>query len=572
MSSVSSTTSSTASTGTATSTSATSAASTTTDPSSVDWSQLISEMVAARTAQADSIETELTDNETRITTFQQMQTLLSGLESAAEVLADPSDPSTSSDNVFLARSATLTASGDVSASSVLGVSLDNGAAVGSHTLTVSQLAEAEKVGSATMSGESTALGYSGVFSLAAADGTAVDISIDSSMSLSDVTNAINDQTATTGVQASIVEVSSSQYELVLTTSTANQAITATAVSGDGVLTELGLTDSSGAFANTLQKAQPAIFTLDGIQITRDTNDVSDVLSGVTLDLYATTASGTSITMSVGVNTDAVETALESLVTAYNSYRDFAIEQQATDSTTGTALSTAILFGDGTLRDVSEQLESALDVTKGGLSLASLGLSFNSSNELALDTSTLASVLGSNLSGVENLLGFSATTSSGDLSVVTHGSAAPSSFTLALAVDSSGTLTSASVGGDTSLFTIDGSQIFGNSGTAYAGFTFSYGGTTSQSVDVSLSYGIASLLYNTADGAADTSTGTVQTIISGLQDEDTSFQNTIDDINSAAAIYQADLTTQYAQYEAAISEAKSTQTYLTALLDSSSSSS
>jgi flagellar hook-associated protein 2 len=529
-------------------------------------------MVAARTAEADSYETELTDNETKITTYQQMQTLLSGLESAAEVLADPTNSLTSSDNVFLARSATLTSSGDVSASSLIGVTLDNGAATGSHTLTVSQLAQSEQVGSSTVSSDSTALGYTGVFSVAAADGTAVDISIDSSMSLSDVVSAINDETATSGVQASIVEVSSSEYEMVMTTATSNQAITASAVSGDDVLNELGVTDSSGDLANTLQSAQPAIFTLDGIQITRDTNDISDVLSGVTFDLYSTTPSGSTVSLSVGVNTDAVETALESLVTAYNSYRDFVIEQEATDSTTGTALSTAILFGDGTLRDVSEQLESALNTTNGGLSLASLGLSFNSSNELELDTSTLESILGSNLSGVESLLGSSTTTSSSDLSVVTNGAGAPSSFALDLTVDNSGNLTSASVGGDSSLFTIDGSQIVGNSGTAYAGYTFSYTGTTSQTIDVSTSNGIASLLYGVADSAADGTTGSVQTMINGLEDDDTSLQNTIDDIDSAAAIYQADLTTQYAQYESAISEATSTQDYLTALLNSSSSSS
>jgi flagellar hook-associated protein 2 len=322
----------------------------------------------------------------------------------------------------------------------------------------------------------------------------------------------------------------------------------------------------------LQTAQPAIFSLDGIQITRDTNDISDVLSGVTFDLYSTTPSGTSITMDIGVNTNAVETALESLVAAYNSYRDFAIEQQATDSTTGTALSTAILFGDSTLRDVSERLENAMNTTIGGLSLSSLGLSFNSSNELELDTSTLESILGSNLTGVESLLGFSATTSSSDLSVVLNGSDAPSSFTLDLTVDSSGNLSSASVDGDSSLFTIEGNQIVGNSGTAYAGFTFSYSGKTSKSIDVSLSYGIASLLYSTADGASDTNTGTVQTIINGLDDVDTSLQSQIDDIDSAAAEYQSQLTTQYAQYESQISEAESTKQYLTALLNSSSSSS
>jgi len=559
VSSVSSSTSSTASTGA------------TTNPADIDWTALIDEMVAARTAAAVSIETEITDNQTKITTYQQMQSLLSSLESAADVLADPSNTSTLSGNMFLARSATLTSSGDASAASLIGVTLDNGAATGSYTLQVNQLAEAEQVGSSAVSSETTALGRSGVLSLAAADGTAADITIDSSMSLSDVVSAINDQSSTTGVQASIVEVSGSSYEMVLTTTSTGQAITASAVSGDDVLSELGVTDSAGDFANELQTAQDAVITLDGMSITRSTNTISDVLSDVTFDLYTTTPSGSTITMDVGVDTSQVESALDSLVTAYNSYRDFVIAQEATDSTTGTAASTAILFGDETLQDVSAQLENALNTSVGGLSLGSLGLSFNSSNELSLDSSTLESILSSNLSGVEQLLGFTATTSSSDLTVGTYGSAAPSSFTLDVSVDSSGNPSSASVGGDSSLFTIDGSEIVGNSGTAYAGFVFNYSGDTSQSIDVSLSYGIASLLHSTAASAADGTTGAVQAMISGLEDDDTTLQSTVDDIDTAAATYQAQLTAQYANYEAAISEAESTQSYLTALLSSSSSS-
>lgn len=573
MSTVSSVSGSSSTTGTTASSSSTTSASGSTDPYNIDWSELISEMVAARSAQADVYETELSDNETKITTYQQMQTLLSGLESAAEVLADPSNTLTSSNNVFLARSATLTSSGDVAASGIVGVTLDNGAATGSHTLTVSQLAQAEMVGSSAVSSETTELGYSGVMSVAAGDGTAVDITISSSMTLSDIVDAINETTSTTSVQASVVEVSSSDYELVLTTSNSNQSLAATSVSGNDVLQDLGVTDSSGDFADTLQTAQPAIFDLDGIQITRDGNDVSDVLSGVTFDLYATTASGTSITMNIGVDTDAVETALESLVTAYNSFRDFVIEQEATDSSTGTAASTAILFGDETMEDISEQLEAALNTTVNGLSLSSLGLSFNSSNnELELDTSTLESILGSNLGGVESLLGFSASTSSSDLTVTGNGYDAPSSFTLDVTVDSSGNLESASVDGDSSLFTIDGDQITGNSGTAYAGFSFTFSGTSSESIDVSVNYGIASLLYSTSDAAADTTTGTVQTVISGLEDDDSELESTIENIDEAASLYQSELTTEYSTYETQISEAEDTQNYLTALLDEENSSS
>jgi flagellar hook-associated protein 2 len=551
-----------------TSTTSSTTSSVTTNPANVNWTSLIDQMVAARTALADTVQTELTDNQTKITTYQQMQSLLSSLESASEALGDPSNPTASSGNIFLARSATLTASGSVAASSLVGVTLSNGAATGSHTLTVTQLAEAEKLGSTVAASETTALGYGGVFSLGVTGGSAVDITIDSSMTLADVASAINGATGTSGVQASIVQVSGSQYELVVTTASTGQTVTASAVSGTDVLSSLGVTDSSGNFADVLQTAQSALFSLDGIQITRSSNEISDVLGGVTLDLYSTTPSGSTVTMSVGMDTAQVGSAVSSLVTAYNSYRDFVIQQDATDSTTGTAASTAILFGDSTLRGITSQLEDALNTKVGGLSLSSVGLSFNSANELVLDSSTLDNILSSNLTEAEQLLGFTAATSSSDLGVVTHGNSAPSSFTLAVSVDSSGKLTSASVGGDNSLFTVSGSTIVGNSGTAYAGFTFDYSGSSSKSIDVSLSYGVASLLNITAASAADGTTGTVQTIISGLETEDTTLQSRIDDIDSAAATYRTQLTTQYAKYEAEISTAESTLSYLTVMLSSS----
>ena len=48
-------------------------------------------------------------------------------------------------------------------------------------------------------------------------------------------------------------------------------------SGDDILNKLGVTDSSGAFTDVLQTSQSANFTLDGIEMTRDTNDITDVL-------------------------------------------------------------------------------------------------------------------------------------------------------------------------------------------------------------------------------------------------------------------------------------------------------
>src|SRR5207253_795799 len=127
----------------------------------------------------------------------------------------------------------------------------------------------------------------------------------------------------------------------------------------------------------------------------------------------------------------------------------------------------------------------------------LGLSFNEKNELVLDTSALSSILTSNLIGVAKLLSAQTMTSSSQLTVV-NTSTAPQSFTLDVAVDSSGKLTGASVGGDSSLFTVNGTSIIGNADSIYAGMAFTYSGSTSQSITVTSTTGIAAQIYQIAN--------------------------------------------------------------------------
>jgi len=155
--------------------------------------------------------------------------------------------------------------------------------------------------------------------------------------------------------------------------------------------------------------------------------------------------------------------------------------------------------------------------------------------------------------------------------VSRGTGAPSSFTLDIAVDGSGNLMSASVDGDDSLFTVVGTTILGKDGTAFEGFTFAYTGATSKSVDVTLSSGIGELIYNIADAAADTTSGSFQTVINNLQDLDDDLQQRVDDIQAEAETYRTNLTARYAKYQSAIQEAQSTLDYLKILLNSSSNS-
>lgn len=556
-------------TNTSSSTSSTSSTTTpaSTNPSGIDWNALIQSEVNAKLSAATSVQTSITNNQAKISAYQSLQTLLSTLATGSDPLSS-SNTSSLSTSIFSARTANISPNGNVTPNAVVSMTLNNGAPVGNYTLSVDQVAQAQKVAGASQSSEATALGFSGSFSVGLVGGATASISVNSGMTLQDVTAAINAQSGTTDVEASIVQVSSNQYQLVLTGTQDGANIAVSGITGDDVLNKLGVTDGSGNFTDQLQKAQPAIITLDGIQITRNTNDIGDVLNGTTFHLLQPTPADTSLNIDIETDTSQIETSLQTFVTDYNAVRDFVSGQQQTASD-GTAASGTVLFGDGTMNDIMTKLQSAMNTTVNGLSLNDLGLSFTNTNDLQLNTSTLEAVLGGNLQGVEALLAAQATTSSGDLSTISAGSGTAGTFTLDLTADSSGSLASASVNGDSSLFSVVGNTIIGNEGTPYAGMAFSYSGNVSQSIVVTATAGIASTISNIASTNSDPLNGSLEVLVSNLQSQDTTMQQRVSDIQSDAATYQTQLQNQYAQYQAAIQEATTTLNYLQALLSSES---
>src|SRR5882672_10364485 len=537
---------SSATSGTNTPTSSNSGASVTTSGTStstgIDWNLLIQAAVNAKLAKATAVSTKITANQAKITAYQKLQTDLSKLSSDLASLST-SIINPFATNAFAARSATIGATGNVNAGSALSMTVENGAATGDHTLQISQIATAQKVAGATQSSQTTPLGFSGTFSLGLAGGGSASITVTSGMSLRDVADAINAQSSTSNVGASIVQVSSGSYELVLTGTQDAADISYSSTSGDDILNKLGVTDSTAAFSNVLQTAQEAKFTLDGIALTRNSNEITDVLSGITFDLLQPTPSGASLNISVGPDTDQITNALQTFVTDYNA------------------------FGDGTMRQIMTQIEQVLGTSVNGFTMSDIGLSFNQQNELVLNTGTLSTALSTNLSGVTALLSAQTKTSSSQLGVVNTGTS-PESFTLDVTVDASGNLTGASVGGDSSLFTISGNSIIGKSGTIYAGMAFTYTGSTAQSITVTSTSGLATQIAQIAKEASANS-GSLQTQIDSLQTQDSTMQQKVNDINNAAAAFQNQLEMQYAKYQAAIQSADNTLNYLTAILNAKS---
>lgn len=154
---------------------------------------------------------------------------------------------------------------------------------------------------------------------------------------------------------------------------------------------------SGGTANLTQStaAVDASFTLDGFTYNRSSNTVTDLLTGVTLNLLKE-ASSTTVTLTVAKDKGSVTSNVNAFIGAYNKamglVRSMSLQKDG---------QSVLLGADGTARSIMASLRGALTTTYAGKTLASLGVSSDLSGNLSLNSSTLDSAMASDLSGVIN---------------------------------------------------------------------------------------------------------------------------------------------------------------------------
>ncbi|MDB5451054.1 MAG: flagellar hook protein [Phenylobacterium sp.] len=540
--------------------------------SGLDTASLIKAAVAQKTAPADTLDAKVTANTTRITAYQSLQSLITGLSTSMSKLASTTYSSVSTTtNAFQAKSVSVTASNSAAGPDIA-VSADSTAAAATYTVTVDQLAAAQKVASSAMA-STTALGQAGAFTLNDAVSAAQTINVTADMTLSDLASAINAVSAQSGVSASLIQVGTGSYKLVLSGNDTNQAITTSAASGGDVLASLGMTDSSGGFLDTLQAAQPALVTIDGTQISGDTNNLTDAVSGLSFSLLKTTAAGQSNTMTVSPDYSSVKTAITDFITAYNALRTFVTSNQAVGAD-GTPASGAVLFADPLLRNASQSLNAIISGTSASATgafgnLADLGITLDSANQLSLSNqTTLDNALLGSLSQVSTLFQTTFTPSNSALKLLQNTSTSSFHFTLDVTADASGALTGASVNGDSSLFTVSGNLIVGAAGGPYAGLSFALVATGDTSISIDIAPGFANQIAAFASQFGDATTGIVQQQITSLGTQDAAWKTSSDKIRADATAYQTTLVNKYAAMEQEVSAALLLQTQIKALLGTS----
>ncbi|MSB42989.1 flagellar filament capping protein FliD [Lactobacillus ruminis] len=281
---------------------------------------------------------------------------------------------------------------------------------GSYDLVVKQLATASKItGGVVSKADGTtkistkdALGYSGKLTITngATDGSdtalTVEIDVKATDSLKDIANAINnakdpsDSTGTkgAGLKATIVN---------------NQLVVSSEEMGDRTLTIGGdLKDSLGFRDSQTTKGQSAKFTLDGIEMERNSNTPTDVVDGVTLNFKKADASKT-ITLGLTNDTDKELSAVKDFVSQYNSVMSFLSEKMDVGDPSKSGNTTGALAGDSTLISLQSKLQSTVLGGKSvnGVSASTLGLSVDRNGTLSLDETKFKAQLAKNPNAVKD---------------------------------------------------------------------------------------------------------------------------------------------------------------------------
>ncbi len=345
--------------------------------SGIDIKTLAQNLADAEIApRKDAINAKISKTEAKISGYGYIKTALADLKAAFAQLDDASD--------FASIKPSNTLPG------VLGVTTTSTAQTGSYSIEVSQLARAQRSASNGFAARDTPLNGGSAFtlSLSVNGGTAQNITV-STDTPAGVVSAING--ANLGIKAQLLQTGDAlaPYTIVVTGETGASKSFSLTASGNQL-----------SFGTALQTAADAQFKVNGLSMTRSSNQVNDLIDGVTLDLYTTTSTPTRLDLNR--ETASIKDKIKGLVSAYN-------DLEVTLKELGNAKSTikdggGSLVGDSILQSIRTQVRAYLTNTSStpGSTITAArdaGLSFDRNGQLTLDEAKLDKALQNNFDEV-----------------------------------------------------------------------------------------------------------------------------------------------------------------------------
>jgi flagellar hook-associated protein 2 len=331
---------------------------------SADFQTILTRVVTIASFPLNQLKNEQADNATKKQLSSELSASVSTLQSRLKSLADVSDKrgvSASSSN-----------------SSKLSIDAVNSDTPTSYSITnVTSIAKAASETSLSSFADPGATAVSSTGSLKLTFGTTdYDITLGSGentlVGLRDKINALG-----VGVTASILNVSATENYLSISSNTA----------GAKALTLRD--DPSGANTSLLSatnQGSDLAFQLNGIPVTRNSNQVNDLIGGVTFSIKATTEVNETLTINLASDKSKLSGALFDFVDAYNAVQT-KVNNQVGESA-------GLLSGDFLVREAQEALRrvSSFGLSSGSVkSLADVGVTFDSTGVLSFDSTAFNSL-------------------------------------------------------------------------------------------------------------------------------------------------------------------------------------
>ena len=563
--------------------------------SNIDFVDTVEQMIAARRIPADNLEKRVEKNDEKLVALKELQTLLKTLKDTMSNLYGATSFDNSK-NIFEAKQIFAASDGPTAAASLIGVVATNAAETGSYTFEVDQVASKHKLSTDTQAiaagDDITGITGTGEFTITGGVGSAA-VTVNAGDTLQDIRDKINNVKDSTGVQASVVKVSDTESTLIFTSTEEGEANRMSFSDDTGsVLQSLGvLTDATTIDANNVIDAgNNAQIQLDGITVTRGSNEFSDLIDGLTVSLYDAEP-GTEITIEIEQDLNQAKTAILDFVDAYNAVQNFVNEKTFVDPTTGKSSEDSILLGNSTVKSVESSLQQIVGSIAQGVTdradkddfivLAEIGINFVDyektsadpllSKTLEIDETALNEALLNEPNEVMELFLFRGKSNNSDLTMTSFGNQTPAGQYV-FNIDASGgevnsvtydlydtagnviaTGKNATVDGN-SIRTPDGLRMF-----------YSGDGNAADTATVTTSLGLGAQFYFGLDDMLDDETGIIKQEISSLETQNSSYQEKVGRIDERLAKQKEILMDKFIAMESALSRMKNIQSSLDELM-------
>ena len=357
--------------------------------SGIDVKALAQSLVdAEKTPRKERIDAKIAKSEAKITGYGAIKYALSTLKTAFGKLNDASDfssiqPSNTQPSAF-------------------GVTASTTAEAGSYSIEVLQTALAQRTASSNFAARDTVLNGGAAFKLNLTVGGAAkgDINV-TNATPAGMVSAING--AKLGVTAQLINTGSG-YNVVITGETgAAKNFSLTSDDGTATGTAPKVPVPGVSFATNLQTATDARFKVNGLEVTRSSNTVSDVIDGVTLDLYTNTTGAARLDLNR--DTAGIKENVKGLVTAYNEFEETL--KILGDSKSEVEEFGGVLAGESLLQSVRNQVRGFITNTSStpGTTIQAardVGLSIDRLGKLTLDETKLDTALQNNFAEVSTM--------------------------------------------------------------------------------------------------------------------------------------------------------------------------